>query len=97
MPASPTKANKEIVLIKLDLPIEIPPKLKISPIAAIANDTQKSRGTQEVWQLRPSKVPDSNCVPKKMARAQLIRALRTEIVVFSVIAVKLVLIMNVSN
>ncbi len=40
--------------------------------------------TQEVVQLRPSKVPDNNCVPKKMANAQLIRAVVKDIVVFSV-------------
>ena len=77
------------------MPIETPPKLKINPITAIANDTQNTIFTQEVVQLRPSKVPDNNCVPKKMANAQLIIALRNEMVVFSVMAVKLVLIFNV--
>lgn len=74
-----------MVLIQLDLPIVIPPKLKITPITAIANDTQNTIFTHEVWQLRPSKVPDSNCIPKKMAKAQLMIALSTEIDVFRVI------------
>ena len=66
------------------MPTAIPPKLKIKPIAAMANETQKTMFTQEVVQLRPSKVPDSNCMPKKMANAQLIRALNKEIDVFMV-------------
>ncbi len=86
MPTKPSKANKDRVLIQLDLPIDTPPKLKINPITAIANDTQNTMFTQEVWQLRPSKVPDNNCVPRKIANAQLIIALRSEMVVFSVIA-----------
>jgi hypothetical protein len=84
MPTKTTKENNEKVLIKFDLPIEIPPKLKISPITEIANDTQKTIFTHEVWQLRPSKVPDNNCVPKKIANAQLMRALKKDIDVFSV-------------
>jgi len=84
MPTRPTKAKSARFLIKFDLPTAIPPKLKIKPIAAMANDTQKTMFTQDVVQLRPSKVPDNNCVPKKMANAQLIRALNKDIVVFSV-------------
>ncbi len=63
----------------------IPPKLKITPITAIANDAQNTIFTQEVVQLRPSKVPDNNCVPKKMAKAQLMSAHKKDMDVFSVI------------
>lgn len=53
--------------------------------------------TQEVVQLRPSKVPDSNCVPRKIANAQLMMAQSNEMVVFSVIAVNLVLFISIIN
>ena len=66
--------------------------LKMSPSAAMAKETQKIIFTQEVVQVRSSKVPDSNCVPRKMANAQLMMAHSSEMVVFSVIAVILVLI-----
>ncbi len=78
-----------MVLIQLDLPIEIPPKLKITPIAAIANEAQNTIFTHEVWQLRPSNVPDNSCMPKKMANAQLTSALKSDIDVLSVIFKKL--------
>lgn len=92
MPTNPNNANKDSVLIKLDFPIEMPPMLKTSPSAAMANETQKVIFTQEVVQVRSSKVPDSNCVPRKMANAQLMMAQSKEIMVFSVIAVGLVII-----
>jgi len=73
----------------------MPPTLKIRPSTAMASDTQNTMFTQEVVQLRPSKVPDSNCVPRKIANAQLIIAQRNEVVVFSVIAVNLALIISI--
>ena len=57
--------------------------LKIKPMIAIANEIQNTVWTHKVWQVRSSKVPDSSCVPKKIASAQLIKAQRREIVVFS--------------
>lgn len=89
MPHKPTSASKDSVLTQLELPTEILPTLKINPIIAIANDIQNNMFTQVVWHVRPSKVPDNNCVPKNIAKAQPIKALKNDMEVFSVIIISL--------
>ncbi len=54
-------------------------------MTAIANDIQNNTFTQVVWHVRPSNVPDNNCVTKKIANTQLIKALKKEIDEFNVI------------